>query len=131
MRDNKDFDKIRIPYDREAAMLEKSGVITRKNNLLSSLSLTCIGADCCPETSGVLIYDPVKNRCVANETFTPYLSNSSDIYLDNNFGSSFGSSLNGFSIVEGLTSGINIQDLVGQSLQNSSDSSMNNTNPRN
>ena len=127
MRDNKDFDKIRIPYDREAAMLEKSGVITRKNNLLSSLSLTCIGADCCPETSGVLIYDPVKNRCVANETFTPYLSNSSSIYLDNNFGSSLG----GFSIVEGLTSSINIQDLVGKSLQNSSDFSMNNTNPRN
>jgi hypothetical protein len=135
MRDNKDFDKIRIPYDREAAMLEKSGVITRKNNLLSSFSLTCIGADCCPETSGVLIYDPVKNRCVANETFAPYVSNPSDIYLDNNFGSSFSSnfssSLNGFSIVEGLPSGINIQDLVGQSLQNSSDSSMNNTNPRN
>jgi len=127
MRDNKDFDKIRIPYDREAAMLEKSGVITRKNNLLSSFSLTCIGADCCPETSGVLIYDPVKNRCVANETFTPYLSNSSSIYLDNNFGSSLG----GFSIVEGLTSSINIQDLVGKSLQNSSDFSMNNTNPRN
>jgi hypothetical protein len=127
MRDNKDFDKIRIPYDREAAMLEKSGVITRKNNLLSSFSLTCIGADCCPETSGVLIYDPVKNRCVANETFTPYLNNSSSIYLDNNFGSSLG----GFSIVEGLTSSINIQDLVGKSLQNSSDSSMNNTNPRN
>jgi hypothetical protein len=127
MRDNKDFDKIRIPYDREAAMLEKSGVITRKNNLLSSFSLTCIGADCCPESSGVLIYDPVKNRCVANETFTPYLNNSSSIYLDNNFGSSLG----GFSIVEGLTSSINIQDLVGKSLQNSSDSSMNNTNPRN
>jgi hypothetical protein len=125
MRDNKDFDKIRIPYDREAAMLEKSGVITRKNNLLSSFSLTCIGADCCPETSGVLIYDPVKNRCVANETFTPYLNNSSSIYLDNNFGSSLG----GFSIVEGLTSSINIQDLVGKSLQNSSDFSMNNTNP--
>jgi hypothetical protein len=146
MRDNKDFDKIRIPYDREAAILERSGVITRKNNLLSSFSLTCIGADCCPETSGVLIYDPVKNRCVANETFAPYVSNPSDIYLDNNFGSNFGGSnfggsnfggsnfggsLNGFSIVEGLTSGINIQDLVGQSLQNSSDSSMNNTNPRN
>jgi len=157
MRDNKDFDKIRIPYDREAAILEKSGVITRKNNLLSSFSLTCIGADCCPETSGVLIYDPVKNRCVANETFAPYVSNPSDIYLDNNFGSNFGgsnfggsnfggsnldnnfgsnfgSNFGGFSIVEGLTSGtsgINMQAIVGESLQNSSDLSMNNTNSQN
>ena len=125
MRDNKDFDKIRIPYDREAAILEKRGVITRKNNLLSSYSLTCIGADCCPETSGVLIYDPVKNRCVANETFTPYLSNSDNIYLNNKLGGS----LDGFTIVEGLTSTIDKQSLIGQSLQNSSTTDMDNTNP--
>lgn len=30
MRDNKDFDKIRIPYDREAAILQKNGTIVRK-----------------------------------------------------------------------------------------------------
>jgi hypothetical protein len=125
MRDNKDFDKIRIPYDREAAILEKSGVITRKNNLLSSFSLTCIGADCCPETSGVLIYDPVRNRCVANETFTPYLSNSDNIYLNNKLGGS----LDSFTIVEGLTSTIDKQSLIGQSLQNSSTTDMDNTNP--
>jgi uncharacterized membrane protein (DUF485 family) len=70
MRDNKDFDKARIPYDREAAILQKSGVLTKKNNLLSSFSLTCIGADCCPESSGVLYYDTTKNRCVVNERYS-------------------------------------------------------------
>lgn len=111
MRDNKDFDKIRIPYDREAAILERDGTITRKNNLLSALSLTCIGADCCPESSGVLIYDPVKNRCVANETFTDY------------FNGGFGQ----ISVVEPYTSCINASKeiLVGTSLRNSSSDAMN------
>lgn len=111
MRDNKDFDKIRIPYDREAAILERDGTITRKNNLLSAFSLTCIGADCCPESSGVLIYDPVKNRCVANETFTDY------------FNGGFGQ----ISVVEPYTSCINAtkEILVGTSLRNSSSDAMN------
>jgi prefoldin subunit 5 len=109
MRDNKDFDKIRIPYDREAAILEKNGTITRKNNLLSAFSLTCIGSDCCPESSGVLIYDPVKNRCVANETFTEYF----------NGGSS------SFSLVEPYESAK--EYLVGTSLRNSTTNAMNST----
>jgi len=108
MRDNKDFDKIRIPYDREAAILEKNGLITRKNNLLSSFSLTCIGADCCPESSGVLIYDPVKNRCVANETFTSYFNGGSPLY----------------SIVEPYDNNTK-EYLVGTSLQNSTTTAMN------
>jgi len=113
MRDNKDFDKIRIPYDREAAILERDGTITRKNNLLSAFSLTCIGADCCPESSGVLIYDPVKNRCVANETFTDYF----------NGGSSQ------FSLVEPYDNATaNAKEyLVGTSLRNSTTNAMNST----
>jgi hypothetical protein len=109
MRDNKDFDKIRIPYDREAAILEKNGTITRKNNLLSAFSLTCIGADCCPESSGVLIYDPVKNRCVANETFTEYFNGGSSP----------------FSLVEPYDSAK--EYLVGTSLRNSTTNAMNST----
>ena len=109
MRDNKDFDKIRIPYDREAAILEKNGTITRKNNLLSAFSLTCIGSDCCPESSGVLIYDPVKNRCVANETFTEYFNGGSSPV----------------SLVEPYESAK--EYLVGTSLRNSTTNAMNST----
>ena len=82
MRDNKDFDKIRIPYDREAAILQKSGTITKKNNLLSSFTLTCIGEDCCPDPSSGMVYDPTKNRCVANETFADYFDRPIGGYLD-------------------------------------------------
>jgi len=81
-RDNKDFDKIDIPYDREAALLQKSGTITKKRNLLSSFSLTCIGADCCPDPSSGMVFDPVKNRCVASETYTDYFNEPVGNYLD-------------------------------------------------
>jgi len=60
-RDNLDFDKIKVPYDREARLLEEEGAITRKTNPLTSLTLTCVGADCCDST---MSYDQAKNRCI-------------------------------------------------------------------
>lgn len=65
-RDNMDFDKYNVPYDREAAMLEKDGAIVKKKNPLTSFTLTCIGQDCC---DGSMVYDYAKNKCIATENF--------------------------------------------------------------
>ena len=65
-RDNIDFDKYNVPYDRRAAMLEKEGTIFRKKNPLSSLTLTCIGQDCCDVS---MQYDSAKSKCIATENF--------------------------------------------------------------
>jgi hypothetical protein len=66
MRDNIDFDKIQVPYDREGALLEKDGSIIKKKNPLTSLTLTCIGQDCC---DGSMVYDYARNKCLATENF--------------------------------------------------------------
>jgi hypothetical protein len=66
MRDDMDFDKIKIPYDRTATLLEKDGSIIRKKNPLTSLTLTCIGQDCC---DGSMVYDYARNKCIATENF--------------------------------------------------------------
>ena len=65
-RDDMDFDKINIPYDRTATILEKDGSIIRKKNPLTSLTLTCIGQDCC---DGSMVYDYARNKCIATENF--------------------------------------------------------------
>ena len=142
MRDNKDFDKIQIPYDREAVKKQASGELTRKKNLFSTFALTCIGADCCPGTSGALIYDATKNRCVARasvtappvETFSNYFDKPIGGYLDETLNGYFDSSIDRFmgdssqvSIVQPFTSSINMENLVGASLQNSSPTAMNAT----
>jgi membrane protein YdbS with pleckstrin-like domain len=66
MRDDIDFDKINIPYDRTATILERDGSLIRKKNPLTSLTLTCIGQDCC---DGSMVYDYAKNKCIATENF--------------------------------------------------------------
>jgi len=65
-RDNVDFDKYNIPYNREGVLLEKEGTLTRKKNPLTSLTLTCVGQDCC---DGEMVYDKAKNKCIATENF--------------------------------------------------------------
>ena len=65
-RDNIDFDKYTIPYNREGAILEKEGTLTTKKNPLTSLTLTCVGQDCC---DGEMVYDKAKNKCIATENF--------------------------------------------------------------
>ena len=65
-RDNVEFDKYNIPYNREGVLLEKEGTLTRKKNPLTSLTLTCVGQDCC---DGEMVYDKAKNKCIATENF--------------------------------------------------------------
>jgi len=69
MRDNIDFDKTRIPYDRNAGQLEKEGKLVRKRNPLTSLTLTCVGQDCC---DGSMVYDYAKNKCLMTENFNNF-----------------------------------------------------------
>ena len=49
--------------------MQTAGTLTKKNNFLSQFGVACIGEDCCPDSSG-LVYDPVKNRCIAKEVFS-------------------------------------------------------------
>jgi hypothetical protein len=128
MRDNTNFDKLRIPYDREAASLQRSGTITRKNNLLSSFALTCIGEDCCPDPASGMVYDTVKNRCVAKETYADYNNGSvSGVYLDETFNGYFDGLLGKsdqqvpYSIVQPF---MTREELSGASLNLSSDTKM-------
>ena len=72
MRDNIDFDKVRIPYDRTAEQLQNEGKLIRKKNPLTSLTLTCIGQDCC---DGSMVYDYAKNKCLVSENFGNYFEN--------------------------------------------------------
>ena len=99
MRDSADFDKMKIPYDRDASALQKQGLITKKKNLLTSLTLTCIGEDCC---DGSMVYDYAKNKCIATE----------------NFGNYFDKKINEIktTIVEPMNNDINKQYLVANSL---------------
>ena len=59
MKDNINFDKDRIPYDRQAAELMKEGRIKQKAGI-RGLGITCIGEQCC---SDGMIYDSTKHQC--------------------------------------------------------------------
>jgi hypothetical protein len=74
-KDNKDFDKDTIPYDRRANELSKQGKNIKKNNyLMGGLGITCIGEECC--TDG-MSYDSTKNRCfTTSENFGNFFENS-------------------------------------------------------
>ena len=120
MRDNRDFDKISIPYDKEATRLQAAGTLTRKNNLLSQFGISCIGEDCCPDSSG-LVYDPVKNKCVVKEVFSEYdggyLTNTNDGLLGRS------NQVSNYSIVEPY---LTKEQLAGTSLNNSNTTVFNN-----
>jgi hypothetical protein len=87
MRDNIDFDKTRIPYDRNAAQLEKEGKLIRKRNPLTSLTLTCIGQDCC---DGSMVYDYAKNKCLMTENFNNFFEGHQNHEYANNIVEPFG-----------------------------------------
>ena len=109
MRDNKNFDKLRIPYDREAALLEKQGAITKKKNPLTSLTLTCIGQDCC---DGSMVYDFAKNKCILSENFGNYFESMNNF---NNGKTSYVEGLDG-TINESFANCSVKQNLVANSL---------------
>lgn len=125
MRDNRDFDKISIPYDKEAIRMQTAGTLTKKNNFLSQFGLACIGEDCCPDSSG-LVYDPVKNRCIAKEVFSGYdggydtLGEIIDDSINGLLGGSNPSS--NYSIVEPY---VTKEQMTGQSLNYSSTTAFN------
>ena len=58
-KDNINFDKDRIPYDRQAAQLIKQGKIKEKKGI-PGLGFTCIGEQCCSEG---MMYDATKDKC--------------------------------------------------------------------
>jgi len=126
MRDNRDFDKIHIPYDREAVAMQESGTLTKKKNLFSGLA--CIGEDCCPTPSTGMVYDPIKNICIVKEKFSNY----TDETLDGNLSGYIDESINGllggsnqvgeFLLVEPY---VTKEQMTGQSLNNSSETSFN------
>ena len=71
MKDNKNFDKDIIPYNRESAMSSRNGIKTTGD---LGLGITCIGEQCC--TDG-MSYDSTKNRCFAtSENFGNFFENS-------------------------------------------------------
>jgi hypothetical protein len=73
-KDNKDFDKDTIPYDRRGRELSKQGKNIKTSNLMGGLGITCIGAECC--TDG-MSYDSTKNRCfTTSENFGNFFENS-------------------------------------------------------
>jgi hypothetical protein len=73
-KDNKDFDKYTIPYDRRGSELSKQGKNIKKNNLMGGFGITCIGEQCC--TDG-MSYDSTKNRCfTTSENFGNFFENS-------------------------------------------------------
>ena len=59
MKDNVNFDKDRIPYDRQAAELIKQGRIKQKSGI-RGLGITCIGEECCTEG---MAYDDTRHKC--------------------------------------------------------------------
>ena len=129
MRDNRDFDKINIPYDKEAVRMQAAGTLGKKKNFLSSFGIACIGEDCCPDPSYGLVYDPVKNKCVVKEVFSEYNNNNN---LTNTLGGIIDDSINGllggsnqvtnYSIVEPY---VTKEQMTGSSLNNSTTTAFN------
>ena len=71
MRDNIDFDKIRIPYDRTAKYLVEQGEMEEKNSPLLNLGITCVGDECCDVS---MTYDNLTNKCILSENFNNYFA---------------------------------------------------------
>lgn len=68
MRDGKNFDKIKIPYDRTTKKLQADGKMQKKPNPFFG-NITCIGDDCCDVS---MVYDNLLNKCVLQENFNGY-----------------------------------------------------------
>lgn len=81
MRDDKDFDKIRIPYDRQASELVKQGKMKNKSSPLKGLGITCIGNECCDAS---MVYDNLRNKCILQENFGNFFEDKLDKLLNNN-----------------------------------------------
>lgn len=74
MKDNINFDKDRIPYDRQAAELIKEGRIKQKTGL-QGLGITCIGEECCSDN---MVYDATKHKCYPLDPTIPSTTDTAD-----------------------------------------------------
>lgn len=86
MKDNKDFDKNRIPFSREEAEnLKETGIMYTKPSGLQKLGITCIGDECCDAS---MSYDATKNKCILQynnqENFTNIFENLNNTLFNNN-----------------------------------------------
>jgi len=82
MKDPIDFDKIKIPYDRQMKKLvdDKSNNINYKDSPFKAMNVTCIGEECC---DGSMVYDNLKNKCIMQENFHNYFENAMQIKNSN------------------------------------------------
>jgi hypothetical protein len=77
MRDNINFDKVRMNFDREnAEMLKTKGTsMYEKKGPLGRLGVTCIGDECCDEN---MVYDNLRHKCVLQENFGNFFEKLND-----------------------------------------------------
>jgi archaellum component FlaC len=69
MKDDIDYDRIRVPYDRQTSELIKQGKMKSKGSVLKNLGVTCVGDECCDVS---MVYDNLNNKCVLSENFGGY-----------------------------------------------------------
>lgn len=60
IKDNKDYNKDKIPHNRRAYKLEKEGKFKPKASPLKGFGITCIGEECCDVG---MLYDTTRNKC--------------------------------------------------------------------
>lgn len=76
MRDSKDFDKFKIPFTRkEVSRLQENKSRYSKDSPFKSLGITCVGEECCDDH---MIYDKLRDKCVASENFGNYFENAQE-----------------------------------------------------
>ena len=80
MRDDIDFNKIRVPYDRQANELIKQGKMKSKESIFKNLGVVCVGDECCDKG---MVYDNLNNKCVLSENFGGYFESLQDKNKEN------------------------------------------------
>ena len=81
MRDDINFDKFRVPYDRQAHQMYEEGTLSKKDSPLKGLGVTCIGDECCDAS---MIYDNLANKCVMQENFGNYFEKMNNMNNNSN-----------------------------------------------
>ena len=66
LKDNINYDKIKIPYDRQSSQLIKQKKMKSKGSIFKNLGVTCIGDECCDAS---MVYDNLRNKCILSENF--------------------------------------------------------------
>jgi len=69
LKDDIDYDRIRVPYDRQSGELIKQGKMKSKGSVFKNLGVTCIGDECCDVS---MVYDNLNNKCILSENFGGY-----------------------------------------------------------